>query len=1183
MQKTCNRESYVLYPRKFIVPNQALFFGLQSKTNQNINTLKSSILKTENVRHGYALQEHDQPTVSYIKINWKLALCILLSPMLHAFNLLSCLLKAIKEIAISCIMIIAVFHSLCLSAQTPHKDSGVNGQVKYDLTGVVVSSNDGTPLQGVSVRVEAENLQIKTSKDGKFQLTLKNQKGKIKFSSIGFKSQEVYYTAGVSITVKLIPEDHKLEEVEVVSTGYQKIPKERATGSFEFVDNKLFNRKVSTDFISRLEDVVPGISSIKVSSANRENLLNVNIRGVSTLNSDKWPLVVVDGVPFETRNSDLGIGLFNTINPNDIENITVLKDAAAASIWGSQSGNGVIVITTKKGKFKQYSQLDFNANISVKAKPNLYYYPQISTSDYIDAQQFIYDKGRYSGEFNAWNYNPQPAVWLMEQKRTGEISESQFDIEIGKMKGIDLRDDFLKYIYRNSVNQQYNLQLQSGSENVNTLFSMGYDKNLKNVITSAYKRLNIMSNTQVKPIKNMLLDIGLKYTESKNVEALFPVEYNRLGKGVQNYPYMQLADQYGNPIAMNISGLNPVFIDTVAGGRLLDWSYTPLNELNESKKTQMVREFVARVSASYKLDFGLNLKVQYAYQRSSNPMEEWQSIRTYQMRDQINFHTVWDDKTLHYNLPKGDYKGIIGLNSYSHQGRFTADWNKKWNDRHELILMAGGEILKKGRDITLSQYYGYDPESGSFKSVQFGREVPYLNGKSGVTNLIDRNVYESSQNNFVSYFSNLSYTYWDRYILSGSFRKDASNLFGVKSNDRGQPFWSIGGAWILSKEKYLQRSPFDYLKFRATFGYNGNVNNTVSAYPVITIESEAHYLTNQNYGVIMTPPNPSLRWERVGITNLGLDFALKRNIISGSVEYYVKNAKDLIAPDRIDPSTGFTNLMVNSANIRTKGWDIGLNATLLKTGHFELNSNFVFSYARTKVLKSYVQKEIGQDYVSVSQGQRITPFVGMDLNSLLTYKWAGLDAETGEPQVYLNGERSKDYSSVLAQNVNDLENHGSSVPLYTGSWRNSIRYKALELSFNISYQLGHKFLRSSFDNSLFLSSNIGHKDYALRWQKPGDELTTDVPAFSYPATLGSQVYMRSSALLENGGQIKLRDIQFSVSLPFTSGLKLKNCSVYGYIQNVCTVWRANKRGIDSEYGINIPDPLMSSLGFRFNL
>ncbi|MGJ1323927.1 TonB-dependent receptor plug domain-containing protein, partial [Sphingobacterium faecium] len=500
MQKTCNRESYALFLRKSTVLSRALFFGLPSKTDQKINTLKSSILKIGNLRNGSSQQEEDRPTVSALKANWnQVVLCYLLSPMLHAFNLIFCLLKALKGIAIPCIMVIAVFHSLCLYAQTPRKDSGVNGQRKYELEGQVISAAEGTPMQGVSIYIDKENLQITTSNDGTFKLLLDNQKGKIKFSYIGYKSQEINYTSEVSLVVKLIPEDYKLEEVEVVSTGYQKIPKERATGSFEFVDNKLFNRKVSTDFVSRLEDVVPGITASKIYPDNKGNLLNINVRGVSTLRSDRWPLVVVDGVPYDNKIADVGKGAFNNINPNDIENITVLKDAAASSIWGAQSGNGVIVITTKRGKFNERTQVAVNSNISIKAKPDLYYLPQMSTADYIDAQQYLFDQGKYDSWFTNRYYNPQPALWLMYNRMKGDVSESDFQKEIDKMKNRDLRDDFLKYIYRHAVNQQYHAQLQSGGDNVNTLFSAGYDKNLGDVVTTSSDRLNLKSNTQYKP------------------------------------------------------------------------------------------------------------------------------------------------------------------------------------------------------------------------------------------------------------------------------------------------------------------------------------------------------------------------------------------------------------------------------------------------------------------------------------------------------------------------------------------------------------------------------------------------------------------------------------------------------------------------------------------------------------
>ena len=1069
-----------------------------------------------------------------------------------------------------------------LYAQAPRKDSGVNGQI-YELTGRVVSAIDGKPMQDVSIRIEGENLQIRTSEDGSFKLQLKNRKGKIKFSYIGFRSQELNYTAGVSLTVKLIPEENVLEEVDVVSTGYQKIPKERATGSFEFVDNKLFNRKVSTDFVSRLEDVVPGITASKVYN-NRGGYLNINVRGMSTMRSERWPLVVVDGVPYETYYQVAGMGAFNNLNPNDIESVTVLKDAAASSIWGAQSGNGVIVVTTKKGKFNQAMQISFNANVSIKAKPDLYYYPQMKTSDYIDMQQFLFDKGKFNGQFTNWKYNPEPAVRLMEDKRTGAISEAEFNAKIGKLKAIDARDDFLKYIYRNAVNQQYNLQLKTGSEKANTLFSVGYDKNLNDVVTSSYQRLNLKSNSQFKPIKNMLVDVGLLYTESKNVNALVPVDYNLLGKGVQNYPYMKLVDENGDPAILEATSISPVYRDTVAGGRLLDWTYRPLKELYDSRETQKVRELFTNFNVNYAFDFGLSLNMQYAYQRSMNPSEVWRGIGSYFQRADINAVASYNANAVTWNLPVGDDFNITNWDSYTHQSRAIAEYNKKWKDKHEISVFAGMELRKLQKTLTVSQYQGFDPETGAFKPAAYGVAVPYFNGALGWYYMHDNNQYQLFRNNFVSYFANASYTYVNKYILSGSFRKDASNLFGVKSNDRGQPFWSVGGAWMLSREPFLENGPFSLLKLRATYGYNGNVNNSVSAFPIISIENESHFINGQQYGMIMTPPNPRLRWERVGIMNLGLDFAMKGNWLSGSVEYYEKNAKDLIAPDQIDPSTGFTSMMVNSANIKTKGWDISVNAIPVVSKNWTWNSNLVFSYARTKVLKAFVENEIGQNFIGAGLSNIMTPIEGRDLFSMLTYKWAGLDPETGAPRAYLNGEISKDYSAITNMNVKDLEYQGSMIPLYTGSFRNSIRYKTIELSWNISYQLGHKFLRNSYDNFLLIKNSIGHKDYAQRWQKPGDELMTDVPAVTYPVnSVASKVFLGSSALLESGSQIKLRDIQLSVNLPFASNFKLKNCKVHGYVQNVGTIWRANKWGIDSEYGFNIPDPMMSALGFSFNL
>ncbi|WP_400261169.1 hypothetical protein ACFX5U_14560 [Sphingobacterium sp. SG20118] len=460
----------------------------------------------------------------------------------------------------------------------------------------------------------------------------------------------------------------------------------------------------------------------------------------------------------------------------------------------------------------------------------------------------------------------------------------------------------------------------------------------------------------------------------------------------------------------------------------------------------------------------------------------------------------------------------------------------------------------------------------------------FLNGAQGTSTLSDKNQLGGYTDRFLSYYANGGYTYKDRYIINTSFRKDASNLFGVKSNDRGQPFWSVGGAWILTKEDFLRNSVFDFLKLRVTYGYNGNVNTSKSAFPIIEVQSDLQPITNQNYAFMMSPPNADLRWERVGTLNLGLDFSIKGGRLSGSIEHYRKKPKDLIILTNVDPTTGYSTLMVNGGNLDIKGWDISLNTKPLKFDDFEWSNNVVFSYNRSIVVQSSVEDQRGVSKISSSNYMMMTPVAGMDLFSQLTFKWAGLDPQTGEPQGYVNGEVSKDYIAIYNSKTSDLENHGSLMPLYFGSFRNNFQYKSWELSCNISYQLGHVFLRNTFTNDNFIANKIGHADYSKRWQKPGDELITDVPAFTYPNNYyGSRFYMMSSALVEPADQIKLRDIQFSYTFPMRKNTKFKNLRLYAYFQNIGTVWRANKLGIDPEYGNSLPDPLSSSLGLSFNL
>jgi len=1052
----------------------------------------------------------------------------------------------------------------------------------YTLQGTVISAVDKKPLQAVSVRIEADQVKSSTKKDGSFSITVPHRNGIVKFSSVGYKTVELDYTAGATLHVQLMSLENQLDEVEVVSTGYQKIPKERATGSFEFVDNKLFNRKVSTDFLSRLEDIVPGISREK--SFDRTRFPFVNVRGVSTMRSYAWPLIVIDGMPYKGDlnwvNGTSFFGDFNNINPNDIENITVLKDAAAASIWGAQAGNGVIVITTKRGKYNQPLQVSFNSNLTIEDKPDLYAIPQMSSKDYMEVEKFLFEKGAYNFKLNEVFNRFSPVQILLMKQQKGMLTAEQVQAEFEKMEKVDTRDQFLKYIYRKGVKQQYNAQISGGGQAINYLFSAGLDKNLNNIVNSSYDKVNLRSSAQMSPIKNMNIGVGITYTNSKFMEKnASSTAYGNLQGG--NYPYTQLADENGKPLVVEGVGVNPFFLDTLSAyNKLLDWKYRPLEDLDLMTGSVDINDIVLDFNTEYKLPFGLTASMVYNYRNQQQNQDNWKSVHSYEMRSMINTFTEWDYTPVKRNLPLGDNFYILNTKGIMHQGRFQLSFDRKFNDLHALSSIVGAEI-KDSKTVTYSaNYWGYNKEHLTWQPVDLVSVFPWANGILGYNKIYSPQESQNRVSRFTSYFGNASYTFKDRYIASGSVRKDASNMFGVKTNNKAQPFWSAGAAWLISNEVFFKSQKIvEYLKLRATFGYNGNVNNTVSAYPIMDVSAYPDFVTGNIYSNISTPPNPKLRWENVGMLNFGLDFGLKNNRVSGSLEYYVKNSTDLIAPALIDATSGFNMLNINSANMQGKGVDVNLQTININKTNFKWISNLVFAYNRTKVTKSYSSNEDGRYYVS--GGRILTPFEGFDVYSALGFEWKGLDAVNGKPIGFFDGKESNDYSAIFNETkVSDMVNKGSMQPVYFGSFRNTINYHAFELSFNISYQLGHKFRRLSFDSNGFWDREVGHKDYELRWQKPGDELHTNVPALTYPLSYNeSQFYAYSAALIEPADQIKLRDIQLGYNLTSLNKKLFKEFRVYGYVNNICTIWRANKLGLDPEFGQTYPDPRSYSLGF----
>ncbi|MET7000334.1 SusC/RagA family TonB-linked outer membrane protein [Chitinophaga defluvii] len=1052
------------------------------------------------------------------------------------------------------------------------RDSSINS---ITLTGQVRAASTQSPLPGVTVLLKGTKRGTTTDADGRFRLDGVSSSAVLQLRMLGYELLDIAVGANNNFDVVMKESALEMEGVTILSTGFQDIPKERATGSFEFVNNKLVNRKVSTDFASRLHDIVPGISSYKETPRSRNTLLGVNIRGRSSLKSNYWPLVVLDGIPYE--------GDYNNINPNDIESMTILKDAAAASVWGAKSGNGVIVINTKKGRYNSGFNLSVNTNLTIESKPDLYSLSQMSASDYIDLELELYNLGRYEWSLDAYYSDKTPVIQLLKKFRDGEISQDKLDNGINRLRTIDGRDDFLKYVYRKAIKQQHNIQLSSGNDKMAYNLSIGFDDNKNKLVTSDYDRLTIRNALMLKPVKRLNMDFTMQYTSAKTRETAQEIEYNYLSNGYGTLPYLELADQQGNALAVHQAtyGWDPIFRDTIAGGRLLNWEYKPLDELYATSFIAKERQIMLNATISYQLFPWLKSAAIYGYSFSNNQAERWEGIASYSMRSSLNWFASWDDKNVYWGIPVGDKLGIANKNNQNHNARLQFEVDKTIADKHQINALIGAELRENIYSGYNTLFWGYNKDNLSYADVDYTSLKPNLNGMNN--SFIDHGspLMEQLKNRYLSSFANVSYSYNRKYIVSGSARRDASNLFGVKPNNRAKPFWSAGLAWVISNEDFYQSNKVHSLKLRATYGYTGNVNNTTSAYPIMNRSGDLHTTTQLSYATIVSPPNPSLRWEKVSNLNLGTDFAAFDNRISGSIEYYIKNPKDLVYSTLLDPTTGFTNMNINGTSMQTKGWDISLNTVNIRSKTFQWSSHLIFSYSKTRITKAYVNNFLGKNYPAGV----ITPFAGMDAYSVLSFPSAGLDPATGAARGYVDGEVSMDYAAIYnGTTVYQMNNNGPKFAPYFGGFRNAFQYKNWELSFNIAYQLGHKFIRGNmFTGYNFVEYGIGSPDYAKRWRKPGDEATTDIPSFRYPADYyESMFYSNSSSLVESASQIKLRDIQFSLTLPMKT-MGIKQARFYGYVNNLGTIWKATKAYTDPEYHYMVPaDPLAFSLGLNVN-
>lgn len=1037
------------------------------------------------------------------------------------------------------------------------------------LKGQIRSATSNTGLPDALIYLSKARTQTYSDGQGNFQIAITKFPDTIRISLTGFINQAIPIEKATVLNIVLEPITPSLLDVEV-QTGYQSIPAERATGSFVQIKNDLLNRRVGANILDRLDGIASGLIFNRSRTPNA-NESNIQIRGRSTIFANTEPLIIIDNFPYE--------GDINQINPNDIESITLLKDAAAASIWGVRAGNGVIVITTKKAKASAAPKIQFNTNITLSEKPNLFYQPIANAGSVIEMESFLFERGFYNNRINQRFPGLSPAVVIMDDRRAGRINAADSGTRMQELLATDNRHDLTRYFYRPALAQQYALTLSGGDKRVLYHFATSWDQLSQAQHRNEQNRITLRSRTQFNLIPDrleLITDLNLIHANA----SLPSIQY------FNSFPvYQSLVAPDGTALPI-YRDYRKSWLDTIGQNQLLPWHHKPYEEVLQSNHRNNRLDTRLLTILNWKITKTFQFQTSYQYESGNTNIRQINGQAEFSNRDLINRYTLpgYSNGIPTRAIPIGDILIQTHQQFNAHNGRVQMNYQKNFHKVHQFDLFAGFEIRQFSSARSSSRRYGYNQDNAS--DIEINPINPFPTLPNGIASRIPTStVHNQTIDRFLSQFANLGYSFQQRYQLTMSARKDASNLFGVEANQQTVPLWSIGTGWFIHKEKWWNPSIFQSLKLRTTFGFSGNIDKTATAFT--TAGNDISSVFSQPTAFLINPPNPQLRWEKISTTNLGIDFTALNGKISGSFEYYIKEGRDLIGASPIAPQAGVTQFRQNIADLQTKGWDLILQSTISQK-NIRWQTQLLVSYNRDEIKRYLVAPGQTKFYLTNITNN---PYEGKPWSAIFAYPFAGLDPATGNPMGWLNNTTSTNFNRLVNPAAkNEFTYIGSGRPTFFGGWRNDLNYANWSISINIVYSLGYYFRRPSIQygsafNSSQAASPIIHGDYHKRWRNPGDEAFTQIPSMIYPnIPARDEFYLYSQALIEKGDHIRLRDIRLTWELPLKAkqALGLKSCRIYSYINNIGILWRANKANIDPDHITGFPNPRSYAIGVQLD-
>ncbi len=930
-----------------------------------------------------------------------------------------------------------------------------------------VTDSDGLPIPGANVIEKGKNNGSSSNIKGEYEILASNNSTVLSFSFVGYSTQEVMVNNQTEINIILKESVLELSSVSIISTGYQEISREKITGAAEVIDRSFYENAYRPTLQEGLQGSVAGLQILN-NNSHPQALPQVIIRGVGSAFGEGvgvtgfsgQPSVVLGNPPVLTPGSPLyivdGLPTFDgrdlsAINGNDIKSITVLKDAAATSIYGARAANGVIVIETKSGR---------------SGKARFTYSTQIGISNFTELNrplnssqlQELYIEGLINNANNGINDEAGALNFLSNP--TGAL----------KPFNVNQNTDWRDALTRTGVMKQHNLSASGGNEASNYYLSIGYLENESPLREINFNRLNVRLkyNTKLSERINVMTNIGFGNTKSNNHET---------GGSFYN-PYRSIYQVRPDFRIFNEDGT----YDTN-----YNFAVNPLGILTDERRQLQTNDFRGVFDINYKIIEGLTFETNLAANYSLNE----------------NYNRFPSYLGIGFNRGRDNYGNQLNTNNFIWNARALLRYDLQFGDGSNINVFVGTESNANSTNIINSSVRGLRP------------------GAVTLDNGISENTFTSRvETALTSVFSNAVYDYQGKYLASASFRRDGSSRFGA-SNKYGN-FYAFGLGWNIHEESFMRNTEaFNMLKLRTSYGVNGNDQIGLFGYSG-TFNTTGFY-NDFNATTIASAGNASIGWEENASFDVGIDYAVFNNRISGSIDYYNRQTTGLLYNLPVSALNADNFVFQNFGGMENKGIEVSLNTQNIVSSSNGFKWNTIITYAANR------NKITDQKIDEVISGNSIRE-VGKDFNTLFLYGYAGADPETGVETFYTDETRTAVTTRIAEATRFD---HGRATPDFYGSLINTISFKNFTVTAQLYTSWGGQVFetlgRAQNDNGsmgLRDDSNTSQYVYDNRWRKPGD--ITDVPKYVY---LNSASNNQSSRWLYDASFVRLRRVEVAYDLP----------------------------------------------------